>query len=466
MKILSKSPLSFSVDHNLLEDRKDVFYYKPEFIDLDKNIRNLKHEIKQIKDFSKVICGPFGSAIKVKDYGGSGIPLIRISNIDKNQELSEENTIYITEELAQKLKSYKVKKNDLIISQRGTLGLVVKISDFFDGGIISANFIAIKNIKGIMPDYLKIFLSSSYGKAQLLRKTSGQVQKKITTDDIKSLIIPIPLREIQNKIIKTMKSAYSEKRCKEQEVDKLLDSINNYVLDDLEIKLPELEDKMCFVVDHGEVKKERADTYYHQPKFKEVKEALEKGKYEIVKLGEVLKISGVLEDISKYDFINYVDIASIDKDFGIIENFKQVSSLDAPSRARRRIENGDLLLSSLKGSLKSIAIFKDNCNNPIASTGFFIIKNSYEYDNYYLWALFRSPIYQILLGQITTGAIMPAINRTELKNLKIPIPPIEVQKKIAEEVKIRMKKAQEIKIEYIKIIEEAKNKVEGMILNC
>ncbi|MGB9748890.1 MAG: hypothetical protein ACP5OZ_02000 [Candidatus Woesearchaeota archaeon] len=51
--------------------------------------------------------------------------------------------------------------------------------------------------------------------------------------------------------------------------------------------------------------------------------------------------------------------------------------------------------------------------------------------NYYLWALFRSLLYQILLNRETTGAIMPAINRDFLLNLKIPLPLLEVQNKIA-----------------------------------
>ena len=170
------------------------------------------------------------------------------------------------------------------------------------------------------------------------------------------------------------------------------------------------------------------------------------------------------EDIRKYEQIQYVDLASIDKDLGIIKEYKIINSFDAPSRARQKVNKGDLLLACLSGSLKSIAIVNKGDKNIIASTGFYIIKNTDNYNNYYLWALFRNKIYQILLNRETTGAIMSAINRDSLLNLKIPLPPLEIQNKIAEEVKRRIQKAEELQKEAKEVLEKAKQEVEKMIL--
>jgi len=212
MQAVNTKNKCFVILSDEIEDRLDCHFYKPEFIEIVKKIRGLGgYETKQIKEFANVICGPFGSSIKVSDYKDSGVPLIRIANINENGELLPQNTTFISKELAKKLKSYQVKKNDLIVSQRGTLGLIAKISDFFDEAIISANFIAIKDIKEVLPEYLKFFLSSKYGQKQLVRKISGQVQTKITTNDIKSLLIPILPLQIQNQIVEMMRSAYKKK---------------------------------------------------------------------------------------------------------------------------------------------------------------------------------------------------------------------------------------------------------------
>lgn len=65
-----------------------------------------------------------------------------------------------------------------------------------------------------------------------------------------------------------------------------MDSIDSYVLDELGIKLPEVEEKMFFVVSSDEVKSNRVDAYYYQPRFEEIEQALEKGKYRTEKLKE------------------------------------------------------------------------------------------------------------------------------------------------------------------------------------
>ena len=56
------------------------------------------------------------------------------------------------------------------------------------------------------------------------------------------------------------------------------------------------------------------------------------------------------------------------------------------------------------------------------------------------------------------------IVRVSVENLSIPLPPLEIQNKIADEVKNRISEAERLKAEASKIIEEAKKKVEEIIL--
>ncbi|MEM5785221.1 MAG: restriction endonuclease subunit S [Candidatus Aenigmatarchaeota archaeon] len=175
-------------------------------------------------------------------------------------------------------------------------------------------------------------------------------------------------------------------------------------------------------------------------------------------------MSNELENINEYQYINYVDLASIDKDLGIIKEFYKLNPTEASSRARQKIEKGDLLVFSLAGSLKAIAIFDGSFDNAICSTGFYVIKSSKNYNNYYLWALFRSPILQMILERESSGAVMPAINRDAFLNLEIPLPPLSVQNKIAEEVISRMKKAEQLRKEAEEELEKAKKEVEKIIL--
>ena len=96
--------------------------------------------------------------------------------------------------------------------------------------------------------------------------------------------IPILPLEKQEHIIKLIENAYFKKEQNKEEAQKLLDSIDDYFLNELGIKMPELEDKMCFVINAQKVKNKRINPYYYQPKFKELEKALEKGNFKIEKL--------------------------------------------------------------------------------------------------------------------------------------------------------------------------------------
>jgi len=360
-----------------------------------------------------------------------------------------------------------VRENDIIVSttrpHRGAISLIDKEKDGF---IASTGFVILRKLKleTVKRKYLLYFLRTQLSLKQMLQRSSGGNYPAITSEELKNIIVPIPSLETQNKIIELMQEAYQKQKEKDEKAQQLLDSINDYVLDELGIKLPELKDKMTYVVNSEEVQNKRIDVYYYQPKFEEVEKAVKKGKFEVKEIGEILKITSKLEDIKKYDEINYIDLASINKNFGIITNINKLTSKEAPSRARQKLERGDLLLSGLSGSLKSIAILENEENNFIGSTGFYIIKKSRDYNNYYLWALFRSQLYQVLLNRETTGAIMSSINRDSLSNLKIPLPPLSVQNKIAEEVKKRMQKAEQLQKEAKEELEKAKQEVEKIIL--
>lgn len=98
--------------------------------------------------------------------------------------------IYISEELGNSLSRIQVTAGDIVISQRGSLGQCAIVDDTFPKLNISANIIAIKNTKGVSAEFVRNYILSSVGQTLLERASSGQVQQKITTQDIADLLIP------------------------------------------------------------------------------------------------------------------------------------------------------------------------------------------------------------------------------------------------------------------------------------
>ena len=72
--------------------------------------------------------------------------------------------------------------------------------------------------------------------------------------------------------------------------------------------------------------------------------------------------------------IIYVDIGSINREKKVIENPQQLLGADAPSRARKRINTDDVLVSLTRPNLNAVAIVPEYLDQQYASTGFDVLK--------------------------------------------------------------------------------------------
>ncbi|HHT9122812.1 MAG TPA: restriction endonuclease subunit S, partial [Candidatus Wunengus sp. YC63] len=121
-------------------------------------------------------------------------------------------------------------------------------------------------------------------------------------------------------------------------------------------------------------------------------------------------------------------------------------------------------LITRKGTYGVAAVVDEENKNMIISSEIFRILLKRDKINSYYAAIYLNTILaKLLFDRIKTGGIMGHISQEALKMIKIPVPTLDVQDKIAEEVKRRMSEAERLKIEANKIIEEAKKKVEEMI---
>ena len=133
--------------------------------------------------------------------------------------------------------------------------------------------------------------------------------------------------------------------------------------------------------------------------------------------------------------IFYVDISSVENGTGRFLGYKEINSLDAPSRARRGIRNGDVLLSTVRPNLKAFTLLNKVRERAIASTGFAVIRarcNQAE-PAYILASLFSEHVMHQMLSRMGKGAY-PSINEADVSAIKIVLPPIETQREIVAEM--------------------------------
>lgn len=149
---------------------------------------------------------------------------------------------------------------------------------------------------------------------------------------------------------------------------------------------------------------------------------------EIKNLLDVCEIND--KSVDKFEGIkNYV--ATGDVDYDKIISFDEVNYDDKPSRANREVEIGDILVAKMKETVKVAKITEENYYKYIFSTGFSTLKAKEDKLNTdYLYYVLISDYFQIQKDKYSKGATQKAINNTGLKKIKIPVPPIKMQKQI------------------------------------
>lgn len=162
-------------------------------------------------------------------------------------------------------------------------------------------------------------------------------------------------------------------------------------------------------------------------------------KYPLVRLGEITEINAQSFDPHTQEdgeFI-YIDIDSIGKGTGKINYNNIIKGRNAPSRARRIVKNDSVVISTVRPYLKGFAYVKSAKENCIFSTGFAVLKGTDKVLSKYLYLLFMfSKDLMKQIEQAMPKSSYPSINKSDIENLVIALPPLTIQQKIIEEIDV------------------------------
>jgi type I restriction enzyme M protein len=130
----------------------------------------------------------------------------------------------------------------------------------------------------------------------------------------------------------------------------------------------------------------------------------------------------------------YIDISSVENGSGIMNFSNKLSTKDAPSRARRLIKENDILLSTVRPNLKAFAFIKNLPKKSIASTGFAVLRATERILPEYLYAIIFDERTVSQMIQLMGKGSYPSINQSDVESIKIPLPPLEIQRQIIDEI--------------------------------
>ncbi len=469
MKILNKSPLIFEVEDNLLEGRRDVFYYDPKFLELKKKLDTGKYELKKLGEIiDSIYRYPTFYGIK---YLERGIRVLKGENIIDGEILIIGEESFISQEDNQRFGKTIVKEGDLIFTVRGTIGKVGFATKEFEGSNINANLVRISLIDAVNPRYVWAYLNSQIGQTLISNIISGTVQSTITIPYITSIKIPIPPFEIQNKIAEIMVNAHIQKKEKLRTANLLIQEIDNALFKELHITIQKAEEKRAYWVSPDSLEGRR-DPAFYSPRYLRVLNMIIDSSYEVEPLKGISK--SIESGQRPKGGVKYIEdgIPSIggehitsQGDFNL-ENIRFIPREFHETQKKSWIKPFDILIVKDGATTGKVAIvpkdfrFKEcNINEHV-----FKIEVKEGYNPFYIFSYLFSNLGQEQINRLISGAAQKGITRDAIEKVKIIIPPSEVQDKIADEVRKRKEESQKLKKEAEQDTNKAKEQVEQIIM--
>ena len=130
---------------------------------------------------------------------GEGALTLGGKHIDSNDELDLSDPEYLSWEKYHESPEIKVKKNNIILAQRGTLGRSALIDKDIGKATINPSMVLLKNFN-INNIFLHYFLTTTKIKKEIIRKSSSTAVPMISQREIKKIKISYPSSKEQIKV--------------------------------------------------------------------------------------------------------------------------------------------------------------------------------------------------------------------------------------------------------------------------
>lgn len=363
---------------------------------------------KRMKDLGIFMSGLTYSPIDLSNKD-EGILVLRSSNI-QNGKLVYADNVYVNCHLDT---NQMVKENDVLIcSRNGSARLVGKTAIIPYG------------LKATWGAFMMLFRPYKKNSNYLNYVFSSQIEK------YKGMFSTSTINQLTNSMLGNMFIDYEEDGNVQQRIVTYLDT-----------KLSEIDTQMSILTSKRDaylrLKKSiinHAVTRGLNPNVKMKDSGIEwigevPEHWEVKRLKNVVECNAksLGENTPKDSIIKYVEISDVDHVHGI-NNIQSLMFGEAPSRARRITQKGDIIISTVRTYLKAIAKIEDD--DIIVSTGFAVLhptKCNGEYLAYYI--LSESFINRVEM--LSKGTSYPAINASDLVSINVLIPPLPEQHAIA-----------------------------------
>ena len=409
--------------------RFDAEFFRPDYLQIQRRLEEIGS--RKLIDFQANIRHP--KEIK-RNYVDDGVLLLRGQNVRPLSIDLTSNPVYISEEDAERLKENTIHhKNILIMRSGANVGQCAIYLE--NNNAISMSDTLIIQSGDLNPFFLAIFLNTKHGIALIERGKYGSAQPHIAPP----FLYQIPVPNLENLPPVIEKTYLESKDLTELSKTRYVET-HTLLLSELGLTNWQPKHRLAFATDYASMQQaERIDADYFHPKYDDIISAIKSypGGWGVVANQVHLKDNNFKpEPETQYKYIELANIGSS----GEIKDCMVEQGQDLPSRARCKVNTGDVIASSVEGSLESVALVTEEYDNALCSTGFHAI-NSDVLNSETLLVFLKSSIGQFQLKKGCSGTILTAINTEEFGRIVVPFitadKQAEIQQKVIESFNLR-----------------------------
>jgi type I restriction enzyme S subunit len=430
--------------------RLDAEYYQPRYL-ADANKLG-KVGLNPIGSFAFVTDGIHSSPDVVEEDG----ILYLSAKCVKDNTFALVDALHISKAQHAANPRTSLKENDVLITTVGTIGNAAVVQR----DILPANadrhlgIIRIHKDSKVDPYYLATFLNCEYGLFQSLREATGNVQLNLFIEKIKEL--NAPLLPCADKVAALTREAYE----KHKEAAHYIEAAESKLTEVLGLSHLDLSSQKCYSRSFSDLHAaNRFGAEYFMPCKQRVLNALAKMPHR--KIADVAPNVQLLWDpaqAAKAEKVRNYDLNHALEPFLDDVDAQPVTEIGS---TKKRMQNGDVVISRLRSYLKEIAVVRTSDTVPTLGSSEFIVlrPKSKAISAETLMVYLRCPLVQTVLKWSQDGSNHPRFNADDL--LAIPVPDAVLQSQ--SKIDALVKKSREQRSESLKLLALAKQTVEDMI---
>jgi len=364
--------------------------------------------------------GPFGSNIRSENYQQAGVPVLRGVNLGEAGFIHDD-LVFLSEQKAEELKNSQAFPGDVIFVAQGTVGKVGLVPNHprFQKTVLSQNLMKFSCDRSKCdPRFFYYFFVSAEGQHTIRSRVNPTGVPCISRplSSLKEFEVPFPPL-VEQKAIAAVLGALDDKIELNRRMNATLEAMARALFQswfvDFDPVRAKLDGRQPAALD-------QATAVLFPLHFEHTENGMLPTGWRHAAIEEVCEANSWT--LGKHDdlrTLEYVEISEVTR--GDIANIATYARGEEPSRARRRLRNGDTVLSTVRPDRGSYFLALNPPKNRVASTGFAVLTPTKAPWSFVHAAMTQPEVFDYL-GQMADGGAYPAVRPDVITAWKVVVP--------------------------------------------